>query len=87
MPGVARCLTLTGADDECDLRQPQELTNSRESQHPAVKVSIFKGHQQQWESCGTARPPTLTARKPKFFQLAYSAPLREKRLNTRPRSS
>lgn len=57
VPGVARCLTLTGADDECDLRQAQEVTNSRESQHPAVKVSIFKAHQQQWESCGTARPP------------------------------
>lgn len=83
VPGVARCLTLTGADDECDLRQPQDLTNSRESQHPPVKVSIFKAHQQQWESCGTACPPTRTARKPKFFQLAYAG---EKRLNTCPRS-
>lgn len=40
--GGGESLTLTGADDECDLRQPKESTNSRESQCPAVKVFIFK---------------------------------------------
>lgn len=90
VPGVARCLTLTGADDECDLRHPQELTNSRESQHPAMKVSIFKGHQQQWESCGTARPPTPTARKQKFFQYSVFSEEAERapsqRLYDKPRN-
>lgn len=74
---------MTGARDECDLRQPKESTLSWESQRPAVKVSIFKGRQRQWESCGTARP--LTEREAKFFQSVCSAPLTGKRRNPRPR--
>lgn len=49
---IARCLTLSGALDEWSLWQLLEMTDSGESWLPAVKVSIFKAHQFQWE-CST----------------------------------
>ena len=68
----ARCLTLTRAGDECNLWQPMELTDSWESELPAVKVSIFKAHQLQWEGSATAHMPALTARQEKTFSYACS---------------
>lgn len=67
----ARCLTLTGAGDECNLWQPMELTDSWESRLPAVKVSIFKARQLQWEGSRTAHMPALTAKgRKKLFLLS-----------------
>lgn len=63
----ARCLTLTRAGDECNLWQPMELTDSWESELPAVKVSIFKAHQLQWEGSRTAHMPALTAKQENFL--------------------
>lgn len=67
----ARCLTLTGAGDECNLWQPMELTDSWESQLPAVKVSIFKAHQLQWEGSRTAHMPALTVKQENFLISVY----------------
>lgn len=67
----ARCLTLTGAGDECNLWQPVELTDSWESQLPAVKVSIFKAHQLQWEGSRTAHMPALTVNQENFLLSVY----------------
>lgn len=63
----ARCLTLTRAGDECNLWQPMELTDSWESKLPAVKVSIFKAHQLQWEGSRTAHMPALTVKRENFL--------------------
>lgn len=68
---TARCLTLTGAGDECSLWQPVELTDSWESQLPAVKVSIFKAHQLQWEDSRTVHMPALTVKQEKFLLSMY----------------
>lgn len=67
----ARCLTLTGAGDECNLWQPMELTDSWESQLPEVKVSIFKAHQLQWEGSRTAHMPALTVKQENFLISVY----------------
>lgn len=71
----ARCLTLTGAGDECSLWQPMELTDSWESQLPAVKVSIFKAHQLQWEGSRIAHMPVLTVKQENFFLSVYRWPV------------
>lgn len=68
----ARCLTLTGAGDECNLWQPMELTDSWESQLPAVKVSIFKAHQLQWEGYRAAHMPALTVKQEKLSPICVS---------------
>lgn len=67
----ARCLTLTGAGDECNLWQPMELTDSWESSLPAVKVSIFKAHQLQWEGSRAAHMPALTVKQKNFLLSVY----------------
>lgn len=67
----ARCLTLTGAGDECNLRQPMELTDSWESKLPAVKVSIFKAHQLQWEGSRKAHMPALTVMQESVLLFVY----------------
>lgn len=67
----ARCLTLTRAGDECNLWQPMELTDSWESKLPAVKVSIFKAHQLQWEGSRTAHMLALTVKQEDFLLSVY----------------
>lgn len=62
---IARCLTLSGALDEWSLWQLLEMTDSGESWLPAVKVSIFKAHQFQWE-CSTG-PICYFWRRGKFL--------------------
>lgn len=65
LPGV---LTLTGAGDECNLQEPKVLSSSWESQPPAVKVSIFKAHQLQWERSRWAHMPAVTVKQENFLQ-------------------
>lgn len=49
-----------------------ELTDSWESQLPAVKVSIFKAHQLQWEGSRAAHMPALTVKQEKLSPIRVS---------------
>lgn len=54
---MARCLTLSVAGNERILWQAMELSDSWESQLPAVKVSIFKAYRFQEECCRMSHMP------------------------------